>query len=900
MTSHVVERALELISDHLRKKRAEGGDVSALRIARQVKEQQPASMQAPAAAPPAPLSGAQYMAEKVPTEGSVFARSPVAESPLMGTFQQENVPGVIVSPRPGMKATRYSERGDPSIKTDDDLKKWSPSTPDIIGAPIPPPAQAPIFKEPRNQALERSTRGIFNNKNFHQLVEEVAGVPGHELRVTPIRGMWEGKEEPSFVLQHPQLTPEGSKKLANLLGMGFLQDAAIHIEHNPNVEQGTPTILVGGQKKLSPAQVDAAMEVAKAEGLDPSTTVDGKALKFFHFGGEEEMPAFMDKVKRVAEKAGLPEQTLVHSKTELHEHENYQSNLFGESRPEDGDFGSATRSPDLFRRLVDHVLAPYSKAIAGEGYRVSPERLAEKYGLNPELTDYVRQAMAPTGKKSEDRSSVPLMTGEEQLDLRKEGKPSVNDVMFGLQNRAARMGQIEPGDYSDASKRQIAKMIADEVKYHVDNSEKPAIGWYDDALKRANGHYIADDIFPEINSDPDKRLLFHSILGITSQGNDVYANSIYAARVYDLVRDGKMTIPQAVQKLKGTFGAQTRAIEMNLMKLDHLLNTNGYDAMRDAMNKTMTVSEWNRELKNNKDLYGPEGKPLSVDGAKDQKVTGWMVFGPKIGSFINNLRGDYSTLTADLWWSRSWNRMLGYNFIHTPLAEAKQYRDFRDALKAEYNHHNGTPGEQMPFTEDGKINPNRQWLHGKDVADMSREEFEQTLNDPEAMQELASRLYTDYKEGGFKEKSDLRRRAKNWLENRNLPVAAPRGDKEREFQQNTAEEAQKILKKKYGMDISIADIQAALWFHEKELFGQMGATTDRSAPADYADAAKRTVDAMRRGDLYKPQTKMKKGKPPATEEEPMARGGRTEKRHPLHGIPGIHIVGHDPVFTGER
>lgn len=899
MTSRLVERALDLIGDHLRKKRAEGGATDALNLARQVRAQQP--MAAPvAAAAPAPLSGSQYMAEKVPTEGSVFSRQPASNepSPLLGTFQRENVPGIIVSPRPGMRSRPYAERGDPSIKTDNDLSKWTPETPDLIGAPVPPPAQAPVFKEPRNQMLEKHTRSIFNNKNFHQLVEEVAGVPGHELTVTPIRGMWEGKEEPSFVIQHPQLKPEGAKKLANMMGMGFLQDASIQIDHNPNIEEGIPTLLVGGKKKLSTEQVDAAMEAAKAEGLDPSTTVDGKALKFFHFGGEEEMPAFMEKVKRIADKAGLPEQTLVHSTTELHDHEDYQQKLFGKSGPADGDIGSASRSSDLFRRLVDHVLAPYSKAIAGEGYRFSPQRFAEKYGLSPEDAEYVQKAMLPSGKPSEDRSSVPLMTGEEKLDLRTEGKPSVNDVLYGLQNRAARKGQIEPGDYSDDAKRRIAKMIADEVKYHVDNSEKPAIGWYDDALKRANVEYIAKDIFPEIEKDHDKKLLFHSILGITSQGNDVYANSIFAARVYNLVRDGKMTLPQAVQQLKGSFGAQTRAIEMNLLKLDHLLNNNGFDRMRDMFNQTKTVSEWNRLLKQDEQLYGPDGKPLGVQGAKDQKVTGWMVFGPKIGSFINNLRGDYSTLTADLWWSRSWNRMLGYNFIHTPLAEAKQYRDFRDALKAEYKYHNGTPGEQMPFTEDGKINPKRDWLHGNDARDMSPEEFDQTLNDPEAMQELASRLYSEYKEGGFKEKSDLRRRAKNWLENRNLPVAAPRGDKEREFQQATAEEAQKMLKRKYGMDISIADIQAALWFHEKELFGEMGATTDRSAPADYADAAKRTVAAMRRGDLYKPQTKQKKGKP--VEEEPMARGGAAGKQHPALGIPGIHIVGHNPVFTGER
>ena len=66
------------------------------------------------------------------------------------------------------------------------------------------------------------------------------------------------------------------------------------------------------------------------------------------------------------------------------------------------------------------------------------------------------------------------------------------------------------------------------------------------------------------------------------------------------------------------------------------------------LGKTKTVSEWNKILRENPALNSG-GKPLQMSGGKDQKVTGWMAFGPKIGSFINNLHGDFSTLTADLW-----------------------------------------------------------------------------------------------------------------------------------------------------------------------------------------------------------------------------------------------------------
>lgn len=42
---------------------------------------------------------------------------------------------------------------------------------------------------------------------------------------------------------------------------------------------------------------------------------------------------------------------------------------------------------------------------------------------------------------------------------------------------------------------------------------------------------------------------------------------------------------------------------------------------------------------------------------------------------------------------------------------------------------------------------------------------------------------------------------------------------------------------------------------------------------------------------------------PVHGEKEMARGGKAERgfgSHPVHGIPGIHIVGHNPVFSGEK
>ena len=896
----IIDRALDIINDHLKdqtssfpdpitvKPMARGGEVLEDKypshympgVGRQVMA---------AGGEPDPINRALGVARAVPEEPAAIpapaapkARTSLFEgrvqSPgLSSTFGIENRPGVVVSPRPG-------KGGGPSITPEAGVhyphpeyegygaqgeeptshEAFSFATPDIMGAPLPPPVQHPLQNEPRLQKISENTQRILKTPGFRKLVEEHVGLKG-PLSVMPTVGTWKNEMEPSFILQHPDMDEEGARKLAHILGFGFQQDAVVHAKHNPDLDEGIPALLIGNGKKLKPEHIDQIADAAKKEGLDFTVTGDGKAAKFLHFGGDNSYDGFLDSVNRVADAAKMNHRYHARTQGDLIDAKDYLNGIFGSTSQGEGLPTGTERSPDLFGRIVDHVLAPYAKAVAGEGYRLSPERLAQTFGLTQDEENKVRESLYPGAKG--DRTTVPLMNGTEDLDVRPtgaRGNATVNDVLYALQNRAAEKGQIDPGDFSDKAKKSIASDIADEVKYHVDNSDKSAVGWYDAALKKAKAMYHT--IFPELKTDKDKEMLFDAILGITSQGNDVHSNSVFAARMYDKMRNEGKSIAEAAKELGGGFGAQTKAIEGNLMKLHHLLDQNGYDRMRDLFNQKKTVSEWNKILRTDPSFKVPGQEQLKMQGAGDQKVTGWMVFGPKIGSFINNLHGDYSTLTADLWFSRTWNRLLGHNFIHAPLAEQKQYQDFKDAIKAEFLHHNGLEHEQYAGkTSEGQYQRDasgnvKPWTFGNDMKDMSHDEFHDLINDPEKMQELASHLYEEYKGGGFKDKSDARRRAKNWMENRSLPVAAPRGDKEREFQQNTVEEAQKLLKKKYGLDISVADIQAALWFHEKELFSKLGVAPERAQPADYADAAAKTMDLINKKELYRVKSKEKAAK----------------------------------------
>ena len=773
----------------------------------------------------------------ISAELSVAREEQGLQSPIEDTVANENREGVIVGARPGEF-------------------DWS-----VAQGGVPAPIQHPVQLAPRVDRLGPAVGKILNSKAVKQLVEDLFGITN--LKAYPTLGQYKGKPEPSFTLYGDGMTFEAADGLSRLLGFAFAQESTIVTQPVYAGDEDTwPAFYMGNGKKLTAKEVEAVRKEAQNQGLDYSTSIDGKFFKFFFDGSDYD--SYVGKVRKIAEAAGLKDIDEVATRSQFNEAEAYLESGDRSGQRQVWYSEGASGSSSLFGRAVDHLLVPYAKAVGAEGYRFSPDLFADRFGLSPQQREYLRAALRPKdGKKL---STAAIVAGREKVEATKSDtrsktpKSNNTDVMWALQNRAAAIGQIEPGDYSDEAKKAISEAMADEVIEHISRpGGKSAIGWHDAALKKAKQIY--DQVFPELNTNKDREMLFDALLGITSQGNDVHSNSIYAGRMYYLITRKGMTISQAEKELHGTFGGETRAIENNFLKLEELLDRNGYDRMRQLFNKKMTVGEWNALLRRDKTLYYG-GEPLKMDGAARQKVNGWMVFGPKIGSFINNLHGDYSTLTADLWFSRTWNRILGFSFLHTPMQEAAKYQAFKEALIAEHTK-----------TTDPRSN-GKAWEHGEDIH-FTDDQLDKLMADPDAMLALAQELYDYYKNGftfshnkedkknGFSTKSDLRRASKNWIEHRNDSVAAPRNDNERAFQQETVEAAQRIIKRKTGENITIADIQAALWYHEKELFAHFGATDKKKKPADYADAAQGFMEKYNDGDLFyveKPSPKYIYGK----------------------------------------
>ena len=725
----------------------------------------------------------------------------------------------------------------------------------------PAPFTAPTQGIRDMAELGDSVHDILLSEGFRNLSRDFFGVEG--LEVEPISGTWKGKVEPSFVLSGPELTFEKAAEITKVLSFAFAQDAGITYRPSMQATEGIPAAYLIHGEQLSQDQLKLAFDKAIEVGVDISTTPDGLGIKALNFDVED----FASKIAEIQKAAAIDSvyNTLVDS--DLYETKKDFSGSMGQRSQPVWLQASAAGQP-LLQRSIDSLLVPYAKATAAQGYIFEPELFAKRFGLDGSVVEYIKDRLYPA--EIESRSASPLLDGREVLNVRStytaagKRETAVPDMIHALQMRSAQNGVIQPGDYSERAGEIVSSVIADEVEQHMrraalNPSAPNAIGWYDAALKRMKAKY--SELFPflKVGSpeyNADKSFVFDCVLGITSQGNDVYENGKMATRVCLMLEDGK-SLSEIVKKLSETFGNQTRAIENNLLKLEALLAQNSPTELRDLMLQSDTVSNWNKRLKSSSNLFYQDA-PLKVKGGSKQVVTGFMVFGPKIGSFINNLHGDYSTLTADLWYTRTWNRILGRSFQYDPALEANQFDTFKEYLLEEYNRNeakkNGVRYKDRVF--ESSSGTKTKFEYGKDAPDISRTEFEQLLNDDNAMLALADQLESKFRKGGYKIKSDLRRAAKNWIQGRKLPEAAPRTDLERTFQQKTMEAAQEKLRS-MGYDISIADMQAALWYNEKELFQKYGAANSGAEPADYATAADFISQLIQAGALFQVDRKNK-------------------------------------------
>ena len=370
-------------------------------------------------------------------------------------------------------------------------------------------------------------------------------------------------------------------------------------------------------------------------------------------------------------------------------------------------------------------------------------------------------------------------------------KQRVFDLALSLNNRSLEIQSqhgVDLTEMTEESRGLVAQVVADEIlgQYKRDDS---AIGWYSEAVDKAVD--IMAEIHPKIKSDPIHREAFTVALAITSIGNTVGYNLELAEAVYARWADeGKM--PEDL----GDIGPKRDGIIKGLKGYNELVEDSGVEAAhRFLMGKFKT-----RALRKAGALVSGE--------SQDQVVLGASIFGPKVGAYYGALSGDYEQLVMDLWFVRTMGRIRG------TLTPEKPSNTQRIAFIKAYAK-SKAPAQTSLF---------------------KRYTAAELRADESLAIAIADEIFAEYRRGKYKVRTKLNRAAKNYIDAVNYIQAAPVGPKERVFNRAVMEEAVALVKKE-GVDLTIADAQALLWFMEKDLYYSQGASTKRTEKTDYEQEA---------------------------------------------------------------
>ena len=349
---------------------------------------------------------------------------------------------------------------------------------------------------------------------------------------------------------------------------------------------------------------------------------------------------------------------------------------------------------------------------------------------------------------------------------------------------------INKGTTTDKASDYISDFIKDEVIYSIDNIEDSGLGWYEEKYQRAlNNLAEVNDFMKEGEPSRD---LFTMLLAITSDGIEVSKNLEFAEILTkEYVETG------SIDSSKIKFGGKSRkSMVTNVNNIIDLLNRFDGDMMKvkEFLTVEKSVSEFKKDYP--KMVKKSEYEQTGASADKIKLPMAAMIFGPKLGAFYGNLTGGAGYLTMDRWFSRTFNRYRG--IVKTPL-DKKRYDRAREAilklkgLEKKYNLDYG-----IKLSSSKNLSKDNVVSTAKKIASLYVKNNKRRESLPEELKKNESLLNSFAKDyGGLQD--------------------SPFNKSDRTFMYESVWKAQEKLAKE-GRDVTVADIQAILWYFEKSLY----------------------------------------------------------------------------------
>ena len=334
-----------------------------------------------------------------------------------------------------------------------------------------------------------------------------------------------------------------------------------------------------------------------------------------------------------------------------------------------------------------------------------------------------------------------------------------------------------------------------------------SVGWYDEKTRQALS--VMSLVHPEIATDLNSKFTFIYILATTSNGQKVEPNFSNAEKIYSRYKEtGVMPTDM------GT-GTSRIAINNSLGLFNKLSEAWGMDNLRKFMLTEMTVGDIG--------LVAPGLKPDKENVSTS--VRGAAIIGPKVGNgFFSNLFGNFDALTMDRWLVRTWGRWTGTLLEIKPEQTERSIENFQVAR-------DNMSSVERSLLEELLVAP---------ISEMSNEDLAVAVSDLASKEGPRDRLMKTT--AG----NELRLRANNLAGYLDGQKESPDSGTERnEIRRAFKSILEEVRKDPRYQDLTVADLQAAIWYAEKRLYEtakekssdtKIGGYDDSVAP-DYANAA---------------------------------------------------------------
>jgi phage-related protein (TIGR01555 family) len=312
--------------------------------------------------------------------------------------------------------------------------------------------------------------------------------------------------------------------------------------------------------------------------------------------------------------------------------------------------------------------------------------------------------------------------------------------------------------------------------------------WYDSTMRAAMS--IAEEIYPGMRNDPDKKFAFTVALAITSQGETVTRSADLADQAYtQFLKDGKF--PETLETADPNITENFKKVN------EHIAQSGSVRATREFFDKQMTKAELTKATTVNPSATGV-----------DDIMYGSAMLGPKIGQgFYQNLNGNFEPITMDMWFMRAFGRITNTGVKGGSFSD--QYARVDRALID-----GGMPPPKYRY-QTLKI--------ARDVTDQHEKDYDE--------------FKAEYKSGKRKKSELVRASERLTLMVDGMLNEQPERVEQRHWMTRVFTRAIDILHAEHGTKLTPAGAQATWWWPEKVLWEEMG-VAPRDRDGDYLVAMK--------------------------------------------------------------